>query len=173
MGDRETIPVLQGVAGPERARRARAWRRVGVVLLGLVVLVACLGWLGPRDTSGSADGPGPALELQHPLVTRAGQDAAVVITVDSPAPGASVVLELEPAMLERLGLELMSPEPSAQTGDADRVRLTFDAPPSGPLTVSLSGRTPTEARAGRFSYSVRAPGPDGVTEVGGRTWVLP
>lgn len=173
MGDSESIPALQGVAGPERARRARAWRRVGVALLALVVLVACLGWLGPRDTSASADGPGPALELQHPLVTRAGQDAAVVVTVDSPAPGASVVLELEPAMLERLGLELMSPEPSAQTGDADRVRLTFDAPPSGPLVVSFSGRTPTEARAGRFSYSVRAPGADGVTEVDARTWVLP
>lgn len=173
MGESESIPVLEGVAGPERARRGRAWRRLGVVLLALVVLVACLGWLGPRDTTTSADGPGPALELEHPLVTRAGQDAAVVVTVGTPAPDASVVLEVEPAMLERLGLELMSPEPSAQTGDGDRVRLTFDAPPSGPLVVSLSGRTPTEARAGRFSYSVRAPGPDGVTEVGARTWVLP
>ncbi|WP_019144797.1 hypothetical protein [Aeromicrobium massiliense] len=173
MDDSESIPVLRGVAGPERARRGRAWRRLGVTLLVLVVLAAVVGWFGPRDTTASAEGPGPALQVQHPQVTRAGLDAAVVVTVDAPAPGASVVLEVEPAMLERLGLEVMSPSPSAQTGDDRRVRLTFDAPPSGPLTVSLSGRSPTEARPGPFSYTLRAPGPDGVTEVDARTWVLP
>lgn len=173
MSDEHPIPVLQGVAGPDRARRGRAWRRVGVALLALVVLVACLGWFGPRDTTTSADGPGPALQVRHPQVTRAGLDAAVVVTVAPPAPGASVVLEVEPAMLERLGLEVFSPEPSAQTGHAERVRLTFDAPPSGPLTVSLSGRTPTEASPGPVGYTLRAPGPGGTTQVDARTWVLP
>ena len=169
----EPIPVLAGVAGREGARRARSARRVGIVLLGLVVLAACLGWFGPRDTTTSADGPGPALEVRHPQVVRAGLDTAVVVTVEPPIGGGPVVLEVETTMLERLGVEQYVPEPAEQAGRGDRVRLSYEAPASGPLVVTLAGRVPTQAVPGRVSYRVGVLGDGAVTHVDARTWVLP
>lgn len=165
------VPTLAGVAGVERARRARAWRRVGVILLALVVLLACLGWLGPREaTASDPDG----LTVTYPQVTRSGADSAVKIEGEDLAEGAPVVVEVPQALFDRLGLESIAPAPTTESATADTVTLTFEAPQGDDFAVELSGRLSTRSDIGPFSYDIRLTTEGAAPRtVSVRTWVLP
>ena len=165
------VPTLAGVAGVDRARRARAWRRVGVTLLALVVAVACLGWLGPREaTASDPDG----LTVTYPQVTRSGSDSAVTIEGKDLPEGAPVVVEVPQALFDRLGLESIVPAPTTEGATADTVRLTFETPQSDDFAAELSGRLSTRSDLGPFSYEIRLTTEGAAPRtVSVRTWVLP
>jgi len=166
----EHVPVLAGVADPARARRGQRWRRVGVLLMALVVVAACLGWLGPRETSVSADG----LEVTYPQLTRPGVDATVEVALPAVDTDAPVVLEISAVAYDRLGIETITPTPASETTAGDAVRLTFDAPATPELSVRLAGRTPTRTTLGPFTFSIRvASSGSSPAEAELRTWVLP
>lgn len=163
------VPTLTGVAGIDEARRARSWRRVGVVLLTVIVALSCLGWLGPREATAS-DGD---LTVMYPQVTRSGSDSALTITAKGVG-GAPVTVEIPQTAFDRLGLESIRPAPATETPGGGTVRLTFEAPQADELSVDLAGRLGTRSDLGPFSYEIRV-STEGraplVVRV--RTWVLP
>ena len=177
------VPTLAGVAGVEGARRARTWRRVGIVALALVVAVACLGWLGPREATAS-DPAG--FTVTYPQVTRSGADSAVTIEGEDLVGGAPVVVEVPQALFDRLGLESIVPAPTTEAATADTVRLTFEAPRSDAFAAELAepdpadraaelaGRLSTRSDLGPFTYEIRLTTEGAAPRtVSVRTWVLP
>ncbi|WP_269306016.1 hypothetical protein [Aeromicrobium sp. HA] len=168
------IPVIRGVAGPAQARRSRNWRRLGIVLFLVVIVLACLGWLGPRDaTARGATPDGSEVTVTYPLLTRSGADAALEISIEDVT--GPVTVQLPRDVLETLGLEVVTPRPAAETGDKTAVRLTFARPPAGELTVYLHGRMPTRSTLGPVRYAVQVgTGGEPPAEVASvRTVVLP
>ncbi len=162
------VSTLSGVGDPGQARRSRRWRRAGVGLLLVVVVAACLGWLGPRDASASDHG----VTVTFPQVTRAGMDSTIEVTLDQAAAGA-VVMEIPRTVVDRLGIETISPQPSSEVSVRDSVRLTFEEPEGG-FTVQLFGRLPPRAELGTFGYVIRVRAAEAQPrEVSARTWVLP
>jgi len=167
------VPVLAGVARPHEARRGRNWRRVGVAILAVIVAVACLGWLGPRDATASAEDGEEKVTVTYPQVTRSGVDSAYEITVDRPAGGA-VRLEMPASALDELGLEQIVPTPAAEGVRGDTFHAMFVGLPKGEVTVRVLGRMPTRATLGRFTHTIGvSTGRGEPIEVETRTWVLP
>lgn len=165
------VPTLEGVAGPREARGARRWRRLGLALLAVVVAMSCLGWLGPREST-VTDETG-RLTVTYPQLARSGAESGLMVEVEDVEPGTPVVIEVPVAVIDRLGLEGMTPEPLVQTSAGDAVRLRFAAPPEGDFSVQFAGRLPTRADLGPLSFDVRVTsGADELT-VDTRTWVLP
>lgn len=167
----EWAPTLEGVAGPQEARRARRWRRVGVGLLALVVAVACLGWLGPRESTVTDDTG--RLSVTYPQLARSGAESGLTIDVAPVDRATTVVVEVPLSVFDRLGLDLTTPDPVVQTSVGDTVRLRFDAPQDDTFSVHLGGRLPTRADLGPFSYDLRVLIGGDELSVDARTWVLP
>ncbi len=167
------VPVLAGVAGPDSARRARNWRRAGVALMAIVVLVACLGWLGPRETTSTDRAGGMAMTVTHPQISRSGVDSAIDIAVERDDSG-PVVLEMDAAAFEDLGLETIVPTPASETVRGDTLVLRWAGVPAGDVTLRLLGRMSTRSTIGRVSTPIRVSAGDASPlEVTVRTWVLP
>ncbi|GAA3540321.1 hypothetical protein [Aeromicrobium flavum] len=168
------VPALAGVAGPEQTRRARNWRRVGMAGLVAVVVLACLGWLGPREATASGElEDGASVEVTYPQITRPGAASALTVSVEDVS--GPVTIELPALVLETLGVETISPAPATETATATSVRLTFDASPTGDFSVGLAGRMPTRSSVGAVTYPIRVgvagAAPEEVASV--KTWVLP
>lgn len=167
------VPVLAGVAGPKQASRARNFRRVGVTALAVVVVVACLGWLGPRDTTVSDEAGGRAMTVTHPQISRSGADSAIEIEFERDG-GGPVRVELPVSATDLFGLETYVPAPASEVVRGDTLVLTYDELPPGDVTLRLIGRMPTRAQIGRFTHpiAVQAASPEPL-EVTMRTVVLP
>lgn len=166
------VPVLQGVARPQEARRARNYRRVGVVVLAIVVVVSCLGWLGPRDGSATATAGSATVTVTYPQITRSGVDTAIEVAIEREGAG-PVQVELPATALDEFGLETYVPAPASEAVRGDTLVLTFEGLPAGKVTLRLLGRMPTRATLGRFTHPLTVTAGAEPLEVDLRTWVLP
>lgn len=167
------VPVLAGVAHPREARRSRNFRRVGVFVLLVIVVAACLGWLGPRDTSTRVSAAGVTLDATHPAVARSGVDSAIELAVGREGAG-PIRVEVPAALVDGLGLVTFVPAPSAEAVRGDTYVLTYEDLAPGDVTLRLTGRMPTRATIGRFTHTLRVlAGSPEPLEVTMRTWVLP
>lgn len=161
------VSTLAGVGDPGQARRSRRWRRVGIGVLVVVVVAACLGWLGPRDATARDEG----VTVTFPQVTRSGMDSTIEISLDRESAG-PVVVEVPRTVVDRLGIETISPQPTSEVSVRDSVRLTFEEP-EGAFAVRLFGRLPPRADLGTFTYAILVRPAGTRHEVSVRTWVLP
>ena len=175
--EQSTVPTLEDVVSTRLSRRARSFRRVGLVALLAIVVAACMGLLGPASGNTAKEGPaGEQVEIEFPSPTRPGLDSKVRVKL-TPAGRMTeeVVLTIDQEMYDVLGLHQVVPEPRHQQSDGNgRVSLTFDPPEDRTLSVTFTGRTPTQQLPGsyRFDMDVGAPGSE-VVVTSFRTWVLP
>lgn len=157
-----------------RARRARRWRRVGTVLLALIVVGALSGLYGPREVTRSTESSWGVLEVTTPRVVRAGVDLSVRITLRPERSGQPYVVAVDLAWVEDLGVETVTPAPTSESSTGEAWLLTYDENPGE--TVVLTGRVPTHPRIGPVHGAI-AVGPagqpprDGVLDL--TTWVMP
>lgn len=175
-GEQTAFAGADSVADPGRARRARNFRRVGLVALAAVVAAAVTGSLGPTSgTATAVNDSGGSLEMEYPSRTRPGLDTIVQLTLaDAEVVDDEVVLEVEQEMYNVLGTELVVPEPTSARAVGELVVLTFDPPRSRALTLVLSGRTPTQQLPGTSTFHLTVSGSAEVEhEVTFRTWVFP
>lgn len=130
---REDIPdsTLADIRDSARSP-AVAWaRRVAIAALAVVVFLGLAGLLGVYSTTVHATGGGYELELEYPRIARAGQDVPWNLTVRRPGGFAGpLVIALGSDYFDMFESQGRSPEPAAETSDADRNYLTF-APPDG------------------------------------------
>lgn len=170
------VPTMDPVASVPQARRARALRRVGIAGMAVVILLACLDWLGPKASTSQTRGTSGELAVEYPQLTRRGLDSEVVVTHKPAKPvGGKVVLAVDRSMYVDLGLEQVIPEPLEQRLRGERIELTFPPPPPGTeLVVTVTGRIPTQQVLGRYDYSITArTGEAEPLPLDLRTWVLP
>ncbi|QCX27542.1 hypothetical protein [Nocardioides jishulii] len=171
------FPTVESVSrrpGPGRVDHVS--RRIGLLLLVLVVVGGSLGYAGPRSTTASESGPGGSLEVEYPSLTRPGLDTEVSISVVPDRSTETLRLSVSQATLARLGVERFSPEPQVQRTEADRVVLEFatEPGPSREFTVRMSGRTPTTQMPGRHRWELDWLPWDGAgIRVAATTWTVP
>jgi hypothetical protein len=108
------IPTLPAHREPERSRRARNIRRVGIVALTIFVLAGLLGYFGPRSSAVSASGGGYQLDVRYAQVTRSGLVAPLRVRVlhvggfDEP-----ITLAFSKDIFDRFDFQNWYPNPSA------------------------------------------------------------
>lgn len=168
----QTLP--QARTEPE-ARRARNWRRVGLVVLWLFVCAGLVGVLGVRMGTSTATANGWTLAVEAPAITRGALDAPITITVSHDSGFADeVTLRVDRTLFEHLDSNLVAPAPSAETGDAEQVDWTFDPPDAGLLKITIDARMSPSEMPGvdRLAFAVVERGEVAV-EVQPRLVVLP
>lgn len=123
--------------------RGRWFRRAGQATLGLIVLAAALGFLGPRQAETSAEAAGYRLDVEFPRVTRAGEPAPLHVTIESDTGfGETLQLRLCNELFDDLDFQNWYPNPSKETSTPAWITYEFDTPPSGnTFQVSLDARS--------------------------------
>jgi hypothetical protein len=130
---------------PDRSRRARRFRRVGLLALGIVVLAGLLNLLGVRRGVVSSTGEGYRLTVEYASVTRPGLASPweVEVTHEGGFDG-PVTLATDAAYFDRFDFNQFFPEPASTASRGDVVLLTFEGIEGDRLVVRFDGRaTPT------------------------------
>lgn len=161
-------------------RRRRVLYATTTGLLSLVVGIAVIDGLGAIDAVGvdstvvEADGAGYHLAVQHGTVTRPALATPLEITVTRPGGfDGPVMIAVDREYLEMWDLNGLLPEPSASTGDADRVLWEFDPPEGDVLAVSIDARIEPAVQDGRSGWVAVLVDARPVVRVGFETRVLP
>ena len=140
------IGTLPAHRDPERSRRARNIRRVGIVALTIFVL----GWpagLARAETSDvSASGGGYQLDVRYAQVTRSGLVAPLRVRVlHSGGFDRPITLAFSKDIFDRFDFQNWYPNPSAETAGPLRLEYEFDPPPGDAFELTLDVRVgPTQ-----------------------------
>jgi hypothetical protein len=130
---------------PDRLVRARRYRRIGLVALGLVVLAGLLNLLGVRHGVVSSTSEGYRLTVEYASVTRPGLASPweVEVTHEGGFDG-PVTIATDATYFERFDFNQFYPEPASTAPRGDVVLLTFEEIEGDRLVVRFDGRaTPT------------------------------
>src|SRR5690606_703882 len=120
----------------------------------VVVALACVGWLGPRDATVTSEfEDGASVEITYPQMTRPGAESAITVSVEGVT--GPVTVELPSRVFGSLGIETITPAPATETATGSWVRLTFEASPTEDFSVEFAGRMPTRSGVGPATYPVR------------------
>jgi hypothetical protein len=169
------IATLPAHRDPERARKARNIRRVGIAALTIFVLAGLVGFLGPRSSDVIASGGGYRLDVRYAQVTRSGLVAPLRIRVqhaggfDGP-----ITLAFSKDIFDRFDFQNWYPNPSAETAGPLRLVYEFDPPPGETFELTLDVRVgPTQPpSAHQYWVAVVSDGLD-VARVSFRMVVMP
>lgn len=135
--DSTTADISDSARGP-----ISMWvTRAGRLLLIAVVVLAAIGFLGPRPGTTSASANGWEFNATFPVVLRAGQPAPIVFDVsreggfDGP-----ISLSICGDYFSELDFQNWYPNPSGETRGSDSLVYEFDPPEADRLTISLDAR---------------------------------
>jgi len=171
----ERFPTSAAAGPPPLGDRARLLVQRGLLgVLALVVLAACLGWLGPHSDTVTETGAGGTVRMEYDARTRPGLDTEVVVTLRPDRARESLVLRVPSGALDALGIEQFVPEPVEQRSEDGAVVLEFATSGEPPYEVTLAGRTPTTQPPGRHRWRVEWLEDGSPTAaVAATTWVVP
>ena len=113
------VHTLEEERDEAAVRRARDYRRVGLVALLLLVVAGLAGAMGVTSTTVTAEGGGSTLAVTHARVTRAG--VAVPLHVSVRRPGGfdgPIRLAVSAALLERFDFQNFYPNPAKETASS-------------------------------------------------------
>lgn len=153
MGERiDTLSVALDARG---ARRARNFRRVGLVLIALPVVAALAGMFGPTTATTRAVGPGVELTVTYPARTRSSVVTPLEIRVRH-AGGfdAPVAVSVDHRLFDHLDFQNWYPNPDKESNDGPRVVYEFSPPTGDELVVRLDARTGPNQGFSRGRYRV-------------------
>jgi hypothetical protein len=114
--------------GPEN-RVFELWlHRIGWSSIGLVLLAAAAGLMGPGPLSSRTANAGPSLKIEYDRFTRWHSPATLRVTVARSAAAGQVRLNLNRAFLEAIELQSVTPEPARVELAPGGQTYVFDAP---------------------------------------------
>ncbi len=174
--DRRSIPTEPAPTDIGRQKRARAGRRVFVVLLGLFLLLGALGFYGVRKTSASAAGGGYEVSVDYASVSRPG--VATPWSFEVRRPGGfpdGVTVTVTSDYFEVFDENGLGPTPAEETTDGDLTVWRFAPTTSDTLSVSFDARIEPGVQLTTAKGELSVLGPDGqpAVTVGFRTFVMP
>lgn len=139
------------------------YRRIGLGILGLIVLAALLDAFGQEATTTVATGPAAVLRVESPTRLRGGLIFQTRIVVEARRPLAHPKLLLSPGWLEATTLNTVAPSPESESSSADGLALNFPPLSAGQtLAVWLSWQVnPTNVGTHQEDLELR----DGATAV--------
>jgi hypothetical protein len=168
------IGTLPAHRDPERSRRARNIRRVGIVALTVFVLTGLVGFLGPRSSDVSASGGGYQLDVRYAQVTRSGLVAPLRVRVTHPGGfDGPITLAFSKDIFDRFDFQNWYPNPSAETAGPQWLEYEFDPPPGPVFELTLDVRVgPTQPPSAHRYWVAVADGLE-VVRVSFRMVVMP
>lgn len=167
----EDVPNAQAALPTRWQEREALARRLGIGVLVLVLVTAAAGVLGPKDASlASATGD---VDMVYPRITRPGVDTRVVITVRPEDGARHVLVRIDRSIVESLGVDSFSPEPSSMRSRGDQLELELEADGAQPVVVELAGRVPTRQPAGSRDWEVRRVADGRPSTISTTTWFVP
>jgi hypothetical protein len=125
----------------DRLVRARRYRRIGLAVLGLVVLAGLLNLLGVRHSVVSSAADGYRLTIEYASVTRPGLSTPWEVEVRHEGGfDGSVTIATNATYFERFDFNQFYPEPASTASRGDVVLLTFEGIEGDRLVVRFDGR---------------------------------
>jgi len=183
LSDQPTSTVAGGqdeVGAPERVsigemRRARALRRLVLLLLLAFLVLGALNFFGGRTAKTQAKAGDWQLEVSYPRTGRPGIGAPLQIQVqhqggfDGP-----VTLSMTSDYLDVLDVGSIHPDPSQATASDKAITWQFDPPPGDTLSVSFGAEFEASEHPGRHKAAVTVlENNKPVTHVNFTTWEVP
>ena len=170
----DLLPNAPDPIPARKVRRARLLRRIGLVVVSLVVLAGAIGLFGIRTRTVTASGGGYTMTLQYPATDRSDEPAHWVLSVQRNGGfSGPVQIGVTQSYLDLLDMNAIEPEPSASENVGGFVVWTFDPPEGDVLRVLLDANIQLNAHFGAgaqvavFDHGVPA------VHVNYRTWVAP
>lgn len=146
--------TLQGLDDGRTARRSRLWHLAATAGLSLVLIVALLGWFGPRSATKVATAGPHRMTVEYPAITRSGVPAPFRVRVDQEQGFAGPVrIAVSDSFYEEFDFQNWYPNPTTEIGETDRVVYEFDPPSGTTFEVSLDARTGPGQLGGKESYT--------------------
>jgi len=151
----------------------RWWRRAGLALLLVIVVVGATGWLGVHSRTTTRHAGGYALRVTYPQVARAGLDTPFRVHVTYPSPPKSITIAITSDYFRMFETQGFYPNPDTQKNDGRFVQFQFDGPPAGGMELEYDAYVQPAAQLGK-SATVQVL-VDGVVVVQTkiRTWLVP
>jgi hypothetical protein len=160
--------------GLESARNSSRLRVVGITIVGLLLLVGALGFMGVRTSTVAATGAdGTRLEVTYASITRPGLATPWDVVVEHPGGfDGQVVVRTTSGYLASFDENGLDPDPAESTADATDTIWTFDTPDGDTLTVSFDARLEPGVQWRRQGTTTVEVGRERLT-VSYTTWVWP
>ena len=130
-------------------RRARAWRRLGLLLLAGLLVLGALNFFGGRTAKTSASANGYQLEVSYPRTGRPGIGAPIQIQVQKQGGfQGPVTVSMSSDYLDVLDVRNLVPDPQQSTSSDKAVTWQFNQPPGDTLGISISAEFDPDEHAG-------------------------
>src|SRR3954453_1520593 len=155
--DQPTSTLSDGqdtVGGPARVttrdlKRARWWRRLGLLFLAAVLILGALNFFGGRTSKATASGNGYQLEVSYPRTGRPGIGAPIQIQVQKQGGfQGPVTVSMSSEYLDVLDVTNIVPDPQQSTSSDKAVTWQFNQPPGDTLAISISGELDPDEHPG-------------------------
>ena len=157
-----------------QTRRGSIGRRIALLVMLVVVVVAATGLLGVHAETVRASGSGYQLTLTYPRVARSGLDVPWELRLHH-AGGFSgkITVALSANYFDIFEFQGMHPQPSDETATDKFVYLTFSPPPGDTFTTALDTYVQPASQIGRHAHVAVIVGGHAVAKVSYSTWLVP
>jgi hypothetical protein len=157
-----------------RLRRARAFRRAGIVGLVILVVLGLSGVLGYRTGSVAASGGGYELRLSYPAIGRPGVPVQWILHIHRDA-GLPKQLTIGTSLgyFDILDMNDVEPQVSSATSAAGRVLWSFQTPGGTDMTILVDAFVSVNAHRGATATTAVMQNGRPVAQVTYETWVAP
>lgn len=136
MADGSTLPEPRS---SDHIRRARNWRRIGLSLLLVFVLLGAVGTFGTRTGTRSASAGGYDVEVTYPAVSRPGHAIAYQVQVTRPGGfDRPVHMRFSTDYFNLFDQSTFDPAPDSVTSTGAYEICEFSPPPGDTFTVSAN-----------------------------------
>lgn len=169
-----STPTRPDEASAARLRGHRAFRRVGISIMALLIVLGLTNRFGLRMASATVQRDGVTFTVEYASVTRSGLATPWQVEVRSPAGfGGPVTIATSADYLDRFDFNQWYPEPSATATRGDLLLLTFERPEGELFRVRFDGRaSPTFGLSSAATTGLETAGLPPLS-VEYRTWVMP
>ena len=174
--NRRSIPTEPEPTDIPRQKRARAGRRVFVVLLGLFLLLGALGVYGVRTKTSTAAGGGYELSVDYASISRPGLATPWAFEVRRPGGFPDgVTVAVTSSYFDVFDENGLGPAPAEETTDGDLTIWRFGPTTSDTLSVSFDARIEpgVQLTTAKGELSVLGAGDQPVVTVAFKTFVMP
>ena len=151
----------------------RWWRRGGLALLLLIVVVGATGWLGVHSRTTIRRAGGYTLRVTYPQVARAGLDTPFRVHVDYPSAPKSITIAISSDYFRMFETQGFYPNPDSQKNDGRFVQFQYNGPPSDGMELEYDAYVQPAAQLGKSATIKVIVNGVVVVQTKIRTWLLP
>jgi hypothetical protein len=136
-------------------KRARWWRRLGLLLMAALLILGALNFFGGRTSKATSSGGGYQLEVSYPKTGRPGIGAPMQIQIQKQGGfDGPVTVSMSSNYLDILNVRNIVPDAQQSTSSDKAVTWQFNQPPGDTLAITISAEFDTDEHPGRHKGAV-------------------